>query len=205
MLLIEIKNKKGKVLDHGNFSSQEEGLNWFSTFIKNGRYGKDAYTYKKEKTPAIPAVYEDRHYLIKDAVLDNEGNVITPAEYETKRVLVQEAIDATYEDVEVPAEYEIVITDISSEIKAKKDKEDLLKETYAKMAEAFGTTNTDTATANYNTYKLMKEDPSLFIGELFASEEEVIFYANSKLAPIIEYAKWRVKRIDEYERAKKVK
>lgn len=202
MFKVEIK-KNNQVSNSAKFKNQQELDGWINHHKQSGVFGKEAHTKEVLVKEEIPAIYEDRHFLIKDAVLDEDGNIVTPAEYETKRVLVSEAVPAEYETVQVPAEYEVVVTDVSDEAAIKEAHKTLLKETYSRMEEAFGTSNTDTATANYNTYMLMKDEPSLFIGDLFLTNEDVLAFAESKLVSIKNYAKWRIERIAEFEEQKK--
>ena len=70
------------------------------------------------------------------------------------------------------------------------------------MAVVFGTNNPDSASANLETWKRMKELPSIFVGKLgFTTEEEILAYANQKLAIADEYAIFRMEKILEFQQA----
>lgn len=102
MIKITIKDRNGNYLDHSNFETEEQGLQWFQPRIDSGFYGKKQYIQFNEITPAV---------------LDEMGNIISPAEVE---------------EVVIPAEHEIEISDIASELAQKTindEAEEFLKET----------------------------------------------------------------------------
>lgn len=86
-------------------------------------------------------------------------------------------------------------------------------EVLAKMAEVFGTTKTDSATAYKETWALMDQSPAewasagltaafavaeLQIGEALCTEERVKAYAEAKLLEVKNYGIWRMQRIEAF-------
>lgn len=72
------------------------------------------------------------------------------------------------------------------------------EEVLAQMALVFGTINPDSANANKQTWELMKLKPELFVPSKFATNAEVITYADNKIAGVEAYAVWRETRIDTF-------
>lgn len=81
-------------------------------------------------------------------------------------------------------------------------KQDVLNE----MLSVFGTTSTEVATANYETYKLMKSAPELFSSEGLKddnnldldTDQKVLDYASAKVSAIEAYGVYRIKRYQQY-------
>lgn len=71
-------------------------------------------------------------------------------------------------------------------------------EVLAQMAAVFGTSNADSANANKQTWELMKAKPSLFVPSKFATEVEVVSFAEAKISAVETYAVWREQRIDQF-------
>ena len=72
------------------------------------------------------------------------------------------------------------------------------------MEEAYGTQNSDVATANLLTYMLMQKHPERFVREDlgYSSEAEVTDFADAKIETIINYSIDRLLLNDDYERKK---
>ena len=76
-------------------------------------------------------------------------------------------------------------------------------EVYAKMAEVFGTNNADSATAYYETWKLMVESPAIFAGqgltsdmEVLDAQDQVLYAAGASLELEADVLAWATRRIE---------
>jgi hypothetical protein len=84
--------------------------------------------------------------------------------------------------------------------------ERLNSDVYGEMTVVFGTTNADSATAYEKTWALMKNDPAGWAslglkddsGSNLDTEQKVLSFANTKLAAVEEYGKWRMIRIEQF-------
>jgi len=87
----------------------------------------------------------------------------------------------------------------------------ILKQAYTddifdEMFKVFGTYNTDNANADYETYKVMAENPEIFAqeglldtdGESLDTPEKVSDFASLRISEIEAYSVFRLKRIKKY-------
>jgi len=65
------------------------------------------------------------------------------------------------------------------------------KEVLDQMFIVFGTTKPESATANQQTWQLMKDKPQLFVPSKFSTEAEVLTFADAKILAVESYAVWR--------------
>jgi hypothetical protein len=83
---------------------------------------------------------------------------------------------------------------------------------YTEMANVFGTTKSDSATVFYETWKLMKEKPSLFVnkvvvdkniagyvlGQVLSVESDIQAYADARINEAEAYSVFRLEKINEF-------
>lgn len=88
-------------------------------------------------------------------------------------------------------------------------KEKYLKDVYREMSDVFGTTATDTATADYETWKHMLDEPGrykdlgiTFDGVELNSELLIKQYAKSMIQKVYKYGVYRFKRKNQYKKEK---
>lgn len=85
--------------------------------------------------------------------------------------------------------------------------DDMDKDVYAQMKTVFGTNKSDSATAFYETWKLMAEDPGAFAnadlvdqeGNPLDTEEKITTYANARIAAVKAYSVYRMQRIKQFQ------
>jgi hypothetical protein len=119
MIQVKIKNVASQQYTHGSsFETMELAEGWIQKLSNHSSFpwGKPEHTIQVEVSPYIPAQYEEQSVLVKEAVLDEEGNELEAAEYELQMVEISPAVEAVFEDQVVPAEFEIEISDISAQI-----------------------------------------------------------------------------------------
>lgn len=129
-------SKNSVLISETAFPTIEELNQWFEKYKPSGCFGKAAVMGKETRVVAQAVYEEGEPILIKDAVLDEQGNEIEPAQYEINRILVSpEVVEEV--DVELsPAEYQVEITDLTAEIAAQEAAE-LAKKTKREAADAF--------------------------------------------------------------------
>ena len=79
-------------------------------------------------------------------------------------------------------------------------------EVLAQMAVTFGTQNPDSASAYERTWTLMLSSPAEWLGlglkddagVLLETQEQVLAYAQAKIASVIAYGKFRLQRIEQF-------
>lgn len=113
MILASVKKLDGTLLDQGHFQSEQAAIEWFQSYIDNGIYGKPAFSYEELVSESIPAVLEAQPVLIKEAVLNEQGDELEPAEFEVQMVEIEPVVPAVYITVHVPAEFIIEFSEIS--------------------------------------------------------------------------------------------
>jgi len=78
-------------------------------------------------------------------------------------------------------------------------------EVYAEMARIYSTTNSDSAVAFHETWKLMADTPADYVTVSgLADAAAVQAYAEAKLAEVKAYSIWRLQKINEFVAAKAV-
>lgn len=78
-------------------------------------------------------------------------------------------------------------------------------EVYAEMARIYSTTNSDSAVAFHETWKLMADTPADYVTVSgLADAAAVQAYAEAKLAEVKAYSIWRLQKINEFMVAKAV-
>jgi hypothetical protein len=92
----------GKELDFHQGPSEQFLREFLAPFEASGVYGKPAYSYQNELTPAV---FEEQE------VLNEQNESFDPPRFEQVEI-----VPATFETINVPAEYEIVFTDITAEL-----------------------------------------------------------------------------------------
>jgi hypothetical protein len=65
----------------------------------------------------------------------------------------------------------------------------------AEMADVYGTTDMNSATAYYLTWRRMSESPATFVGDLFVDQAAVTAYCTPKLSDADAFAVWRLEKI----------
>jgi hypothetical protein len=173
-----------------------------------------------------PRVEQELDYTRQDPVLDENGDpvyqvdgngdVVTDAEGNP----VQETTETeVYKDVTY---YDFTLDSSAKQAAATaKDKEKQIEaayrqmnvDVYAEMAQVFGTTNPESATAYEATWKMMAETPAeyaslgltsrfdvagLAVGDALDTEQKVLDYANAKIADVQSYGKNRMQRIEQF-------
>lgn len=115
------------------------------------------------------------------------------------------SVEEIYAHVEAPEYSEFFLND-KGEITArpnetllkihtvKEARRNTLNQVLAKAKELFGTSKTDTLTADNEEYKMMLKHPESFVGEAFESEEDVISYAETQQAKVLEFFKFRLQK-----------
>ncbi len=149
------------------------------------------------------------------AVLDGEGNVVTPEQtvpavtHEEERPVYALVEDATLLAAKAAADKQLLVA-------AAYDR--MNNDIYGEMALVFGTTKSDSASAFFETWKLMVAAPTSFANEGLHADKEVgtfhagdelnttqkiTDYANARIADANGYSVYRMKRIEQF-RAERV-
>lgn len=141
-----------------------------------------------------------------------------------KEVEVDDDFDVEVMKANVSPEGEITFEEDADKVAAKEMRlkqeqvsvkyEEMNTEVYAEMAECFNTSKSDSATAFYETWKLMVSKPQLFInenmivdkaaaglevGDLLNTVERISSYAQARIEIAEEYSVWRVRRIKQFQ------
>lgn len=124
---------------------------------------------KGSEEKTIPAVYSE--------------NIVIPAHW------------VVIEDTEL-LNQRVALQKLEQKIKLKEQMEiDVLSE----MTRVFGTSNMNSASANKDTWQLMIDEPSLFVGHMgFTTESEVIAFGTAKMSEVKGYAVYRAIRIEQF-------
>ena len=115
---------------------------------------------------------------------------------------------------------EIVPADLTVE-KAAKAKQDakaalynaMVADVNSKMVDVFGTTNADSANANYQSWQLMVSSAEMFVsagltsdistdafdvGDALDTTDKIIMYGQGRVSNVHTYGLWRLKRIQQF-------
>lgn len=91
--------------------------------------------------------------------------------------------------------------------------QEMNSEIYEQMANVFGTTNADSASAYEATWRMMKENPTEFsglgltarfdvagmtVGDALDTDQKITDYATAKMDEVLAYGKYRMQRIEQF-------
>jgi hypothetical protein len=137
-------------------------------------------------------------------VVDNSWTYHSP-EMDESWVHVPSALDTSWDyHPEIKAGDMRIILDVTQDKEDRKKvaKEDRDTDVYANMTTAFGTDNPDSASANYETFKIMAAKPNLFSGiGMFVTVETTSFTLNDALdtdQKVQDYANEMILKAEQY-------
>ena len=108
--------RNGQLTNQASFETDEELNQWFEKHKNMGSFGRCA-RYEKQTIVVKQAEYaEGEPILVKDAVLDEEGNELEPALYEVNRILVSEEETEEVDVLVEPAEFTFEVSDLTEKL-----------------------------------------------------------------------------------------
>lgn len=117
MIRVQIK-KQNIVTNEATFPTETEANTWLEFHKSNHTFGKPA-VYETVET-IVPALYEEQE------LLDENGLSYDPPQFETVEV-APESVEYTQKLVTPAEEFEVVITDVTVELNAQKNKQDKIE------------------------------------------------------------------------------
>jgi hypothetical protein len=100
----------------------------------------------------------------------------------------------THEEIKLEQEYIITVTNdyVDTALEKAKIKKEIIEE----MKNVFETDDQNSATANYLTFLMMREDPEFYVGKIDGLEtaDDVLSYANAKIGLVKTYSLFRLEK-----------
>lgn len=211
---IEVKHKDSRSYrmdKNSKFMNVPNSIKDFKLKIINLEITKPEFWFK------LPSTIVHEKPMVVAWLQSNNPSIISYTEPESLENWTEsEAIDPSYEyHPEMKAGINVTVDFVGMiQDQLTNEYNNMSFDVYSQMSQVFKTTKSDSASAFYETWKQMVEFPAMFlainmisdiafdsveIGNILDTEAKIIGYANSKLNAAMDYAVYRVQRIQQFQ------